>query len=171
MLHKSLRSFAQPTYSVTEPVVVISIYKKSSVDSKATESLTLPFESRQKSRLQATLDSGEEVGLFLPRGTLLRGGDCLLAEDGRVILIKAADESTSTAYSDDTLLLMKASYHLGNRHVPLQIGENFVRYQHDHVLDEMVASFGLQVQAELTPFEPESGAYHSHEGHHHSHGH
>ena len=107
---------------------MIRINAKTSVTDKATETLTLPFESRQKSRLKVTLDNGEPAGLFLPRGTLFRGGDCLLAEDGRVILVKAADESTSTAYSDHALLLMKASYHLGNRHVPLQMSENFVRY-------------------------------------------
>ncbi len=152
---------------------MIRIYEKAGSDTAAetTETLTLPFESRQKSRLQASLDSGEEAGLFLPRGTLLRGGDKLIAEDQRIILIKAADESTSTAYSNDVLTLMKACYHLGNRHVPVQIAANFVRYQHDHVLDEMVSSFGLEVKLETAPFEPESGAYHSHGGHHHSHAH
>ncbi len=150
---------------------MIRIKEKSDSTAKHTETLTLPFESRQKSRLQANLDNGEEVGLFLPRGTLLRGGDQLLAEDGRIILILAANESTSTAYSTDFQLLMKASYHLGNRHVPLQIEQHFVRYLHDHVLDEMVASFGLEIKLEMAPFEPESGAYHSHGGHQHSHAH
>ncbi|MGZ8186511.1 MAG: urease accessory protein UreE [Methylobacter sp.] len=152
---------------------MISINERTWPTKKPAASLTLPFESRQKSRLRVTLDNGEEAGLFLPRGTLLRGGDCLLAEDGRVILVNAAAESTSTAYSSDPLLLMKACYHLGNRHIPVQIGENFVRYQHDHVLDDMIAAFGLGVKHELAPFEPESGAYHSHNhgAHHHSHSH
>lgn len=152
---------------------MISINERTWPTKKPAASLTLPFESRQKSRLRVTLDNGEEAGLFLPRGTLLRGGDCLLAEDGRVILVKAAAESTSTAYSSDPLLLMKACYHLGNRHIPVQIEENFVRYQHDHVLDDMIAAFGLTVKHELAPFEPESGAYHSHNhgAHHHSHSH
>ena len=136
---------------------------------KPATTLTLPFEKRQKSRLQVTLDNGEPAGLFLPRGTLLRGGDCLLAEDERIILVIAAEESTSTAYSSDTYLLMKACYHLGNRHIPLQIDKDFVRYQHDHVLDEMVASLGLDIKQELASFEPESGAYHSHGNHQHTH--
>lgn len=145
---------------------MLRIYEKTPSVNKPATTLTLPFEKRQKSRLQVTLDNGEQAGLFLPRGTLLRGGESLLAEDGRVISVLAAEESTSTAYSDNTYLLMKACYHLGNRHIPLQIGKDFVRYQHDHVLDEMVASFGLEVKQESAPFEPESGAYHSHEGHH-----
>jgi urease accessory protein len=149
---------------------MISINERTWPTNKPAASLTMPFERRQKSRLRVTLDNGEEAGLFLPRGTLLRGGDCLLAEDGRVILVKAAEESTSTAYSSDPLLLMKACYHLGNRHISVQIGENFVRYQHDHVLDDMIAAFGLEVKHELAPFEPESGAYHSH-AHHHQHSH
>jgi urease accessory protein len=153
---------------------MITINERTWPTNKPAASLTMPFECRQKSRLRVTLDNGEEAGLFLPRGTLLRGGDCLLAEDGRIILVKAAEESTSTAYSSDPLLLMKACYHLGNRHIPVQIGENFVRYQHDHVLDDMVSAFGLKVKHELASFEPESGAYHSHgahDHHQHSHGH
>lgn len=150
---------------------MLRIYEKVCPVNKPATTLTLPFEKRQKSRLQVTLDNGEQAGLFLPRGTLLRGGECLRAEDGRIISVLATEESTSTAYSDNAYLLMKACYHLGNRHIPLQIGNDFVRYQHDHVLDEMVASFGLDIKQELAPFEPESGAYHSHEGHHHGHAH
>lgn len=150
---------------------MLRINEKLATACTATETLTLPFDSRQKSRLQATLDSGESVGLFLPRGTLLRGGDCLRAEDGRIVVIRAAEETTSTAYSDDHLLLMKASYHLGNRHVPVQIDGRFIRYRHDHVLDAMIASFGLEITTEQAPFEPESGAYHSHGGHAHNHEH
>lgn len=150
---------------------MISINERTWPTNKPAASLTLPFEGRQKSRLLVTLDNGEEAGLFLPRGTLLRGGDCLLAEDGRVILVKAAAESTSTAYSSDLLLLMKACYHLGNRHIPVQIDENFVRYQHDHVLDDMIGTFGLEVKHELVAFEPESGAYHGHGTHYHHHQH
>ena len=138
-------------------------------DIEPTTTLTLPFEKRQKSRLPVTLDNGKQAGLFLPRGTLLRSGDCLLAEDGSIILVIAADESISTAYSKSNHQLMRVCYHLGNRHVPLQIGSDFVRYQRDHVLDEMAASFGLEIIRESIPFEPESGAYHSHRKHHHNH--
>ena len=131
----------------------------------AQATLSLPFELRQKSRLRANLDSGEEVGLMLPRGQVLRGGDCLKAENGMIIQLAAAAESVSTVTAPDQLTLQKACYHLGNRHVPLQITENWIRYLEDHVLDDMVESLGLTVTHEQAPFEPEVGAYHKH--HHH----
>lgn len=130
--------------------------------------LTIPFETRQKSRFLAKLDDGTEVGVFMPRGIILRGGDCLRASDGRIVEVRAAPETVSTATTDDPLLLSRACYHLGNRHVPLQIGFGWVRYLHDHVLDDMVRGLGLTVSAERVPFEPESGAY---GGGHHAHGH
>ncbi len=110
------------------------------------------------------LSSGEEVGLILERGSILRGGDLLLAEDGRVVAVVAQPETVSTASASDPWSLCRASYHLGNRHVALQIGDGWVRYQHDHVLDDMVRGLGLQVIVEEAPFEPEAGAYggHSH---------
>ncbi|MFC1665832.1 urease accessory protein UreE, partial [Pseudomonadota bacterium] len=119
------------------------------------------------SRLRTRLDSGEDVGLMLPRGQILRNGDQLGSAEGRVINVKAADEQVSTAQTKDQVLFARACYHLGNRHTPLQIGENWVRYQQDHVLDELVRSLGLEVIQENSPFEPEAGAYHG--GHHHSH--
>ena len=130
--------------------------------------LSLPFEKRQKSRLLCTLDDGCEVGLMLPRGSVLRGGNGLKSEDGMVIEVKAAVEKTSYVTSRNMLLLKRAAYHLGNRHVPLEITEQGLRYLHDHVLDEMVKLLGLTVVAQLSPFEPESGAYGG--GHHHHHG-
>lgn len=135
--------------------------------------LVLPFELRQKSRLRAELTDGTEVGLMLPRGHLLRGGDCLRAEDGSVVRIEAAKEEVSTVHNDDARMLARVSYHLGNRHVPLQVGDNWVRYQHDHVLDGMVRGLGLTVSFESAPFEPEGGAYgsHSHTDNEHSHSH
>lgn len=130
----------------------------------ADAALTLPFGDRQRSRLRTQLDSGEEVGLMLPRGHVLRDGDCLRASDGRIIVVCAAVEAVSTAHADDAQLLARAAYHLGNRHMPLQVGAGWLRYRHDHVLDEMVKGLGLNVQTEQAPFEPESGAYHG--GHH-----
>ena len=127
--------------------------------------LTLPFDARQKSRLLTRLDSGEPVGLFLPRGTVLRGGDRLRAADGRVVRVRAAREQVSTVGTPGSLQLLRAAYHLGNRHVPLQIGIGWLRYQRDHVLDALVESLGLEVGHEEVPFEPESGAYGG--GHHH----
>jgi urease accessory protein len=148
----------------------------------ATERLVLPFELRQKSRLRTHLASGAEVGLFLERGTVLRGGDLLQAEEGTIIEVVAADETVSTVTSNDASQLARAGYHLGNRHVAVQIGAGWLRYRHDHVLDDMVRGLGLPVTVEQAPFEPEGGAYgygHAHaSGHaaapfapHHSHTH
>lgn len=134
--------------------------------------LVLPFTERSKSRLRAVLDNGEDAGIFLERGSILRGGDLLLADDGRVIEVHAAPESVSTVHTDNGLMLARACYHLGNRHVALQIGPGWLRYQHDHVLDDMLRGFGLDVRVELAPFEPEGGAYVSHahaNSHSHSH--
>lgn len=144
--------------------------------------LSLPFETRQKSRFRATLDDGREVGVIMPRGTLLRGGDLLTGASGEIIIVQAADEAVSTAFHKDPRMLARAAYHLGNRHVQLQIGETWLRYLHDHVLDQMCEQLELRVFAEMAPFEPESGAYddkgpafvnvfHGHDhGHHHHHG-
>jgi|TARA_B110000908_G_scaffold71228_1_gene85959 urease accessory protein len=128
-------------------------------------SLTLAFESRQKARLKTRLDNGQEVGLFLPRGIILRGGDILQAETDETIRIIAADEAVSTLKSSDPVLLSRCCYHLGNRHVPIEIQPTFARYLQDHVLDEMVVAFGIKLIHELAPFEPESGAYHSSHAH------
>ena len=135
--------------------------------SPAAEQLVLPFELRQKSRLRARLASGTEVGLFLERGIVLRGRDLLLAEDGTVIEVVAALETVSTVRDADAMRLSRAGYHLGNRHVPVEIGAGWLRYGHDHVLDDMVRGLGLTVVVEQAPFEPEAGAY----GHSHGHGH
>ncbi len=133
--------------------------------------LVLPFGERSKSRLRAVLDNGEEAGLFLERGSVLRHGDLLLADDGRVIEVQAARETVSTVHTEDGLMLARASYHLGNRHVPLQIGTGWLRYQHDHVLDDMLRGFGLEVVIEQLPFEPEGGAYVAASQHSHPHPH
>lgn len=131
--------------------------------------LSLPFEKRQKSRLLCELEDGTEAGLMLPRGTVLRGGNGLISEDGMIVEVRAAVEKTSYITSRNTLLLKRAAYHLGNRHVPLEISEKGLRYLHDHVLDEMVKQLGLKVVTQYAPFEPESGAYGG--GHHHHHEH
>lgn len=142
---------------------------------KAT-TLTLPYERRVISRQRVTLDDGRDAGLFLTRGTILHDNDYLSAETGEVIIIKAAKETVSTLYCDDALMLARACYHLGNRHVPLQINANLLRYQHDHVLDDMLHGLGLHVTVEEASFEPEAGAYggghkHAHDDEHHHHAH
>ena len=128
--------------------------------------LVLPFELRQKTRLRTTLASGEEVGLFLERGELLRGGDCLRGEDGRVIRVVASEEQVLDIWCDGAKALARVAYHLGNRHVPLQVGDGWLRIAADHVLRQMVEGLGARVVAREAPFEPEAGAYaaaHSHD--------
>jgi len=125
--------------------------------------LRLPFEQRQKSRLKTRLVSGEEVALMLPRGEILRGGDLVTASDGRVIEVIAEPEKLLHIESD---ALAKLAYHLGNRHVPVQVGQGFLRIAADHVLEEMVKKLGAKVSAVEAPFEPEAGAY---AGGHHQH--
>ena len=128
--------------------------------------LTLPFESRQKSRLRTKLASGEEVGLLLPRGEILRGGDLVTASDGRVIEVVAEVENVLHVECSNAAELVKAAYHLGNRHVPVQVGDGFLRLAADHVLEEMLKKLGAKVSQMQAPFEPEAGAY---AGGHHQH--
>ncbi|WP_456381087.1 urease accessory protein UreE [Thiolapillus sp.] len=132
--------------------------------------LTLALEQRIKSRMKVTLDDGRKAGLFFEKGVSFQDGDLIISTDGKVLVeIKAACEPLSVVYCDTPLLLARASYHLGNRHVPLQIGEGVLYYQQDHVLDEMLKCLGLEVQTELAPFQPEAGAYNG-AGHMHHHG-
>ena len=124
--------------------------------------LTLALAQRIKGRLRGQLDDGRDVGVFLPRGQVLRDGDLLRADTGQVIAIRAAPETVSIVHCSDPLLLARTCYHLGNRHVPLQIAGNQLAYQHDHVLDDMVRGLGLQVEVAQAPFDPEPGAYGNH---------
>lgn len=137
--------------------------------------LTLPLERRIRSRQRVVLDDGSEAGVFLARGQVLRDGDLLASEDGRIVQVRAAAEPVSEVCCDDPLLLARACYHLGNRHVALQIAPGRLRYQHDHVLDDMLRGLGLQPSCVEAPFEPEPGAYggsaSGHTAHHHDHGH
>lgn len=142
----------------------------------ASLTLTLPFEQRQRSRFRARLSDGREAAVALERGSSLRGGDLLQTDDGQVVLVCAEPEGVSVARTREHLLLLRAAYHLGNRHVPLQISEQSLVYLHDHVLDDMVRGLGLDIQTEQAPFEPEAGAYgsgHAHAlgGHSHGQGH
>jgi urease accessory protein len=125
--------------------------------------LVLPFEQRQKARQRARIAGGYEIGIQLPRGTVLRGGDRLRASDGTTLEIVAAQEPVSTVWSRDLRRLAQVAYHLGNRHVALEIGTGWVRYLADHVLDAMVTQLGLAVIHHDEPFEPEAGAYGGHE--------
>jgi urease accessory protein len=121
--------------------------------------LTMPFADRRKSRLRARLDDGREVALLLPRGTVLRDGDRLRGEAGEIVAVRAAPQTLSVARTGDGLLLARAAYHLGNRHVPVEVHPGWLAYEHDHVLDGLVAELGLTVEQNTAPFEPEAGGY------------
>ena len=130
---------------------------------ETSDTLTLPFELRQKSRLRARLASGEEVGLMLARGTVMRGGDVVRTIDGRDVEIVAAKEKLLHIESGQ---LARVAYHLGNRHVPVQVGEGFLRIAEDHVLEALARKLGARVSRIEAPFEPEAGAYGEHQHHH-----
>lgn len=149
----------------------ITISTRAYGEGRAAARLVLPFELRQRSRLLAALDSGEEVGLLMPRGTVLRGGDRLQSSDGRLVEVVAAPEQLSIVRSTDSRELARAAYHLGNRHIAVQITAESIRYLKDHVLDDMLRGQGLKVTSDVLPFEPEAGAYASAHSHSHSHGH
>jgi urease accessory protein len=128
--------------------------------------VSLTFEARSKSRLLVRLENGEEAALVVERGRSLRGGEHVTLADGRGVEIVAADESLHEAVAADPLAIARAAYHLGNRHVAVQILHGALRFQADHVLAEMVRGLGLVVRPLVAPFEPEGGAY----GHAHAHG-
>ena len=140
-------------------------------DEQASEMLELDFDARTKSRLRTRLASGTEVGLFLPRGTILRGGHRLRARDGRIVAVRAAAEDLLEARCASAVALARAAFHLGNRHVAVEVGRDeagdWLRIQADHVLEGMLVGLGARVSALRAPFEPEAGAYapgHQHPG-------
>lgn len=154
-------------------VAMVEIKTKLLDDARAAQAqLKLPFDLRQKSRLRTQLVSGEEAWLLLPRGEILRGGDKLLASDGRIVEVVSQSEDVLHVQCASAAALTRAAYHLGNRHVPVQVGDGFLRLATDHVLAEMLKGLGATLTPMRAPFEPEAGAYGSHGtaggGHHHS---
>ncbi|MBX3631335.1 MAG: urease accessory protein UreE [Acidovorax sp. SCN 68-22] len=139
----------------------------------------LDWEVRQKSRFAATDSAGRDLGIFLPRGTLVRGGDVLVAEDGSLIRVIAAPQPvlviTHCRNHGTPFDLTRAAYHLGNRHVPIELQPDHLKIEPDHVLADMLRAMHLIVKAQDLPFEPEGGAYaagHAHgPGHAHDHAH
>src|SRR3984957_14465708 len=129
--------------------------------------LVLPFDLRRRSRLRTKLVNGTEAALFLPRGSVLRDGDLLEADDGTVIKVEAAREDVLFVTAETPYALMRAAYHLGNRHTPIELGENFLKLEADPVLREMLVQLGVTVREETSPFQPEAGAYGG--GHRHGH--
>jgi urease accessory protein len=145
---------------------------------KRAATVELDWDVRQKSRFDATDSAGRTLGVFLPRGTAVRGGDALVAEDGSLVVVKAAPQPVlvvrhCTAHGSPFDLL-RAAYHLGNRHVPLELQTDRLLLEPDHVLADLLRSMHLIVSEEQTAFEPENGAYaalaHGH-GHGHNHAH
>ena len=151
--------------------------------------VSLDWDVRQKSRFDATDSQGRALGVFLPRGAVVRGGDVLVAEDGSLIAVEAAPQPvlvvTHCAQHGSSFDLTRAAYHLGNRHVPLELQPDHLKLEPDHVLADLLRQMHLTVTAIDAPFEPENGAYaaaaagahdHSHRDDHghaqgHDHGH
>ena len=108
--------------------------------------LVLPFDLRHKSRFRTTLANGTEAALFLPRGSVLRDGDLLEAEDGTLIRVESARENVLLVTAETPYALMRAAYHLGNRHTPVELGEDFLKLEIDPVLKEMLLQLGVTVR-------------------------
>lgn len=145
---------------------------------KRASSVELDWDIRQKSRFEATDSLGRQLGIFLPRGTLVRGGDVLVAEDGSMVKVVAAPQAvlriTACSSHGSPFDLTRAAYHLGNRHVPIELKPDHLKIEPDHVLADMLRSMHLIVNEVNETFEPEGGAYsaggHSHDaGHSHAH--
>lgn len=141
---------------------------------KRAATVELDWDVRQKSRFDATDSQGRQLGVFLPRGTLVRGGDVLLAEDGSMVRVIAAPQPvlriTACASHGSPFDLTRAAYHLGNRHVPIELKPDHLKIEPDHVLADMLRAMHLIVNEAEEAFEPEGGAYSS-AGHGHDHGH
>lgn len=127
--------------------------------------LVLPYELREKCRLRATMESGEEVALFTVRGTVLRDGDLLTGATGEVVRIVAAKEPTYLIRCVDAHTLLRCAFHLGNRHTQAHVGDGFLRIRRDPVLKEMLEGLHATVTEEDAAFEPEAGAYGGGHGH------
>jgi urease accessory protein len=152
---------------------------------KRAATVQLDWDVRQKSRFEATDSQGRLLGVFLPRGAVVRGGDVLVAEDGSMVRVIAAPQPvlviTHCTEHGTPFDLMRAAYHLGNRHVPIELKPDHLKIEPDHVLADMLRTMHLIVREENTAFEPEGGAYgnagahahgsHGHAHHGHDHGH
>jgi len=133
---------------------------------EATHTLPLTAEERTRSRHRFSTADGTEVQLILPRGTQLRDGDLLRATDSDALVrVQARPEPVLTVRTADTDALARAAYHLGNRHVALELGPGYLRLSPDSVLAEMLTQLGLKVVEEVAPFQPEAGAYAGHSHH------
>ena len=145
---------------------------------KRAATVELDWDTRSKSRFDAIDSSGRRLGVFLPRGRVLRGGDVLVAEDGSLVRVQAAAQAVLVVrhcpQHGSPFDLLRAAYHLGNRHVQLELKPDRLQLEPDHVLADLLRQMHLIVGEEQAPFEPEAGAYASEgqsHGHEHGHGH
>lgn len=154
----------------TVPVLAVEFADDAAV---VTDVLELPFDLRERSRLRARLLSGQEIGIDLPVGTVLHHGSKLKLADGRIVAVEACDEELLEVRAQSPAALARIAYHIGNRHVPIQVGDCWLRILPDHVLKAMVLGLGAEVRLVTGRFQPEGGAYghrhlhhqHDHEGH------
>jgi len=141
---------------------------------KRATSITLDWDVRQKSRFESTDSAGRQVGVFLQRGQVVRGGDVLVGEDGSLLKVLAAPQAvlriTHCSQHGTPFDLTRAAYHLGNRHVPIELQTDHLKIEPDHVLADMLRAMHLIVHEVQDSFEPENGAYGEHGGGHHHHG-
>jgi len=141
---------------------------------KRAAEVSLDWDVRQKSRFDAVDSLGRSIGVFLPRGTAVRGGDVLVLEDGSLVRVMAAPQSvlhiSHCPQHGTPFDLTRAAYHLGNRHVPIELQRDHLKIEPDHVLADMLRAMHLIVREDMLPFEPEGGAYAA-QGHAHGHGH
>ena len=139
---------------------------------KRASTITLDWDTRQKSRFDAVDSSQRQLGIFLPRGTVVRGGDVLVAEDGSLVRVEAAPQTvlriTACTEHGSPFDLTRAAYHLGNRHVPIELKPDHLKIEPDHVLADMLRAMHMTVVQVTESFEPESGAYGDHGGHSHA---
>jgi len=159
-MHKPMQIITHRLASATSPTK----------DTSTLLTLSLVAEDRTRSRHRFVTDQGEEISLQLPRGTVLRNGD-ILGDDQHQPLVKvlAKPEPVVTVTAHHALDLLRAAYHLGNRHIALEVTEGYLRFSPDSVLEDMVKQMGLALTQEVQPFQPETGAYHHHTAHSHHH--
>lgn len=137
-----------------------------------TFTLSLSAEERTRSRYYFQTQEGEGVYLRLIRGTVLQGGDLLQSEEGETIVqVVAKPEPVMTVWAHTPLELLRAAYHLGNRHIALEVTESYLRLAPDPVLKDLIQQMGLHIIEEVVPFQPEAGAYRQDSGHHAAHDH
>jgi urease accessory protein len=139
---------------------------ESAVPDGATHAVELGYDERVKSRLAAVCKDGTAVAILLPRGTVMRNGTLLGADDGAIVRVVAAPQPVARITADSTLTLVRAVYHLANRHVPAQLAADHALIEADPVLERMLQSLGARIEHLDAPFDPEPGAY----GGGHSHG-